>query len=324
MASTKPTLAPRNCQLPSFASLAFTTIDIPMSLEYLKTASKKLYPNLVRELSVHITKKYDGNTKTFEQLDSWRSKDVPQILAERYRKSKDTTTYLEKKELVLLMDWKLAKGTFRPSLPKLIKSNEEDTVKEVTRSGFKIMLDYFKTLPDDFWDKLTANDRIEYSKTVRLALKKLGELKGIGPATASLLLSCLSDIYPRLAPPFFSDDSFLYFVVGDAARSEYKLRYSPKEYADEYLSVFFDIMHAHAKDGWTMTELERGAWSIGFYDANKETRMVELENPFTDKDVDWNKYRHDDTPAVKEKEEEEEEEEEEEKPKKKMRKTSKR
>jgi hypothetical protein len=72
-------------------------------------------------------------------------------------------------------------GTFRPKLLQLVQSNPEDVIQSTTKEAFS---------------KLTSG------KPPMAPLKKLVELKGIGPATASLLLS----VYDPDSTPFFSDE----------------------------------------------------------------------------------------------------------------------
>ncbi|KAI3404744.2 COX18 [Candida oxycetoniae] len=232
--------------------------------------------------------KYDDNTKTFEELDHWKEKDLPCLLKKRYQGSEEVTTYLTKSELINLMDWKLNKGTFRPSLPKLIKSNDEEAVKKVTENGYKIIIDYFKSLPRDFWSSETTIEAQQtYSKTIRTAFKKLCELRGVGPATASLVLNCLTGIYPNLTPPFFSDESFIYYVI-DPSRPDTKIKYSVKEYADELLPVYFDLMRQIPD--YTLHDLEKGAWSLKYYDMYRDDKLINVANPFDKKDEGWNKF----------------------------------
>lgn len=69
-------------------------------------------------------------------------------------------------------------GTFRPKLLQLVKSNPKELVEATTR-------------------KACANEE----KDALVALKTLTALKGIGPATASLLLS----VHRIEEVPFFSD-----------------------------------------------------------------------------------------------------------------------
>ncbi|KAK3726646.1 hypothetical protein QZH41_012278 [Actinostola sp. cb2023] len=74
---------------------------------------------------------------------------------------KRSEKHLTKDELIQLMQWKLSRGKFRPRLIEFIKSNTPETITENTTLAFK-------QLPD-----------------VEKAIKKLSELKGVGPATAS-------------------------------------------------------------------------------------------------------------------------------------------
>jgi hypothetical protein len=74
-------------------------------------------------------------------------------------------------------------GTFRPSLAKLVASNSPDEVKTATQNAFS-----------------GENE----SKYPRDSLNHLTKLKGVGPATASLVLSC----YDPQKVPFASDELF--------------------------------------------------------------------------------------------------------------------
>lgn len=96
-------------------------------------------------------------------------------------------------------------GTFRPSLKGLVQQNSEEFVENTTTTGFSA-------------DSL--ND----------SLNTLTKLKGIGPATAALLLST-SD--PEKLP-FFSDELFRWAFWEDksASRWDRKIKYSLKEYRE--------------------------------------------------------------------------------------------
>lgn len=67
------------------------------------------------------------------------------------------------------------------------------------------------------------------------AIKTLTELKGIGPATASLMLSVLD---PQKAP-FFSDELFRWalFKSGRGNGWDRRIKYTAKEYAELYVKV---------------------------------------------------------------------------------------
>ncbi|CAO1614173.1 unnamed protein product [Parajaminaea phylloscopi] len=89
--------------------------------------------------------------------------------------------WLESKELKEVTRWKLARGKFRPTLPGLVASNTEDQVREVTQRAFR-------TLHADPQE----GPRGKTVSSPLAALKILCELRGVGPATASLLLSIAS------------------------------------------------------------------------------------------------------------------------------------
>lgn len=106
-------------------------------------------------------------------------------------------------------------GTFRPALLGLVQSNTAQAVEETTKKAYTALLD---------GDSSQSN--------VIHALKILIGLKGIGPATSSLLLSVLQ---PENVP-FFSDELFRWCcwdneIKGkDGAGWQRKIKYNFKEY----------------------------------------------------------------------------------------------
>jgi hypothetical protein len=105
-------------------------------------------------------------------------------------------------------------GTFRPTLMNLVKQNSADTVKETTHSAF--------TEPD-----------------ILKSLKTLTSLRGIGPATASLLLS----VHQPDTVPFFSDELFRWTQwdvedkKGEGKGWGRKIKYNVGEYKEVLKSV---------------------------------------------------------------------------------------
>jgi hypothetical protein len=171
------------------------------------------------------------------------------------------------------MDWKLAKGKFRPMLPKLIRSNAPDLVKSATTDGFNIWLKFFKSNNTSSWADIKTSDYID---AVKSSFKLVCVLKGVGPATASLILSLLVDINAVLTPPFFSDESFLYYVV-EPTRPDSKIKYNVKEYTEELLPVYFEIL---SKVDLNMTTLERGGWALKMYEMYRITKLVNVKPKF--------------------------------------------
>ncbi|KAK0284156.1 hypothetical protein LTR35_005870 [Friedmanniomyces endolithicus] len=123
--------------------------------------------------------------------------------------------HLTKEELALLMDWKLAHGKFRPQLKKLIQQNEGVTVKSTTIEAFRMPL--------------------ETDADVGKAISTLSTLRGVGPATASLLLSVKDEV----RVPFFSDELYRWALwsheIGGGWKRE--IKYSEKSYMDLYPRV---------------------------------------------------------------------------------------
>lgn len=76
-----------------------------------------------------------------------------------------------------------------------------------------------------------AADNSKFAKSITA----LSKLKGIGPATASLLLSC----YDPATVPFFSDELFRYMHWSDAKSKGWdpKISYTMKEYKDLFEKV---------------------------------------------------------------------------------------
>ena len=78
------------------------------------------------------------------------------------------------------MIWKLRRGVFRPTLMGLIRRNDNKSVIEVTTAGFKAA-------------ELNTGEGLDI----------LCKLKGVGPATASVILS----VYLPSEVPFMSDEA---------------------------------------------------------------------------------------------------------------------
>jgi hypothetical protein len=100
-------------------------------------------------------------------------------------------------------------GTFRPALLILVQSNPPSAIEEITRKAS---------------DALSGPST---STSPLPALKILVGLKGVGPATASLLLSVLE---PREAC-FFSDEVFRWCAWDEGKEGwQRKIKYNVKEY----------------------------------------------------------------------------------------------
>ena len=94
-------------------------------------------------------------------------------------------------------------GKFRPTLMKLVSSNDASTVTNVVEDALKAYRD---------------------TSDSSAAVDALAKLKGIGPATASLLLS----VHDPERVLFFSDEAFYWLCCGG---KKDPIKYNKKEYA---------------------------------------------------------------------------------------------
>lgn len=131
-------------------------------------------------------------------------------------------------------------GKFRPSLKGLVQQNSEEFVKETTAAGFSA----------DSWDD---------------SLNILTKLKGIGPATAALLLSTSDP--DKL--PFFSDELFRWAFWESKSGSGWdrKIKYSIKEYRE--LKEKVDELRERIGNG--ALEAEKVAYVLGKREADLGT-----------------------------------------------------
>jgi ADA HAT complex component 1 len=179
-----------------------------------------------------VKQEVDAQVKEFEALDEWRYESLPGLVEARIqgkanadseegeRKKGDA---LSKDEVVKLMEWKLyvpppapdlldiqvqfltkacrKHGVYRPVLLGMIKSNQEKSIQSATRDAFSLIQQ----------EEDGSASGLDFQGNIQKGLDALTTpLRGVGPATASLILSVGSaDV------PFYSDDVFLWLCVGD-------------------------------------------------------------------------------------------------------------
>ena len=95
------------------------------------------------------------------------------------------------------------------------------------------------------------------------SITALSKLKGIGPATASLLLSC----HDPLKVPFFSNELFKY-VIWERRRGhgwDRKIKYSMDEYSEmfERATALRERLKKESGKSISMTDIEKVAYVLG-------------------------------------------------------------
>lgn len=225
----------------------------------LTQAAKRVYPFVIDLLALPgnspaFAQEYGaglGVTMLFAELDVWRRLGLPAAVAQR------PVPLVTGPELCVLMDWKLARGKFRPMLPKLIAANPDDEVQRVTGEALR---QYVAAAPDA---PLLFE---EYWAPVRVALDALCGLRGVGPATATLILSLAGPLLvaaskvraAELCPPFYSDETYAFFMKAEVNNTPLglHLKYTMAEYR-LVVEAMWQVM-----EGVLMQDLELAAWCL--------------------------------------------------------------
>ena len=178
-----------------------------------------------------------------QALDIERYSTIPADLNKQT--GSDVKAHLSLDQVSTLVDWKLSHGTFRPTLKKLVASNSSATVEETTGAGFQI-----------YTSQKTSDG-------VKASITKLSELKGIGPATASLLLS----VYDPESVPFFSDELFrwCFWSAGAGKGWDRPIKYNPKEFLElfTYVQQFLKRFKANFDKDVSAVDMEKVAYVLG-------------------------------------------------------------
>ncbi|KAL7620251.1 hypothetical protein AAE478_009244 [Parahypoxylon ruwenzoriense] len=155
------------------------------------------YGSLIESIS--STKGAKSGQKTLLELDHFRYHDAVALFRpekpERLMALDDVKT---------LVDWKLRHGKFRPTLMKLASSNDAALAERTIRDAIAA----YRTNPD-----------------APKAVDALAALRGIGPATASLLLA----VHDPARVVFFSDEAYYWLCCGG---QKPPIKYSAREYAE--------------------------------------------------------------------------------------------
>ena len=170
------------------------------------------------------------------EYDRWIRNEFPQQFTD------GSATALCPSDLERIMQWKLWRGKDRPMLMSLIKQNSQSTVRAVTGSSIDLAT-------QSRW---------------RDAVVKMSELRGIGPATASAILSHL---HPEGI--VFMADEVIEATTGK--KREYTMK--------AYDAVIASIVTKKKKLGsmWTPEKIGRALWVAGILSMEEGESTVKQE-----------------------------------------------
>jgi hypothetical protein len=121
------------------------------------------------------------NDPKLQELDAWFWGSLGDAIRAR------DPNRLTAPELVRVVEWKLARGKFRPNLVKFARAHTEATAGEATGEALKRFA--------DATDKNKKRDK----NWLAACLAPLVALKGIGPATASAVLAAATPFIPMMS-----------------------------------------------------------------------------------------------------------------------------
>ncbi|GAP84307.1 putative duf1479 domain protein [Rosellinia necatrix] len=181
------------------------------------------YPALIKTISSEKAPK--AGQPSLLELDEYRYG----VAVDTFRSAKPRRQ-MHHGDVKKLVDWKLRHGKFRPTLMKLVSSNEEEAVKKTMQEAMA-----------QYWS----------DNNIVKATDAIAKLRGIGPATASLLLS----VHDPEQVIFFSDEAF-WWLCCDGQRSP--IKYNAKEY--QQLNTAANSIAKRLQVG--ATDIERVAYVV--------------------------------------------------------------
>ncbi len=199
-----------------------------------------------------------GNTQLYN-LDQQRDCIAQQWKADSQMKQKNNKrrSGMTKDELLnVIIPWKFLKGKPRNALKPLLQSNTEESVIKASILAF-----------NHADDAITTNNETQQQQQIQNAIQSLCQLSGVGPATASAILSAS---HPQLFA--FMDDEVIECLY-DAKRG-----YTAKIYGvvnERCRGIARELNEVACGEGggsgeWTPADVGKALWAVATMSAKKD------------------------------------------------------
>ncbi|KAK6355330.1 hypothetical protein TWF696_004440 [Orbilia brochopaga] len=222
-----------------------------------------------------------GDSKTLEELDGWRDS-VPKLARPRPKggKLKSEAPVLDASMVKEVVMWKLKRGKFRPTILPLVSSNPVESLQATVEEALSM------SPPEQVAPQGDGADDDKALAQVSAMMKVLTKLKGIGPATATAILSA---VFPDTIP-MFSDEAFRWIMMEDPGSSggwNRKIAYDAKEYAEFFRRVrrLCRKLLFEGEDTVNAGDIEKVGWvlgqeaALGIGDQETPERKLSAEKP---------------------------------------------
>lgn len=172
---------------------------------------------------------------------------------------KSSSGMMTKEQLLnIIIEWKFAKGKPRNALKPMLKSNSDASVTTASKRAFETA------------NGIPKNDTSDgkYNDQLKSAINELCELKGVGPATASAILSLYRpDIFA------FMDDELIECLYDGKRGYTLKIYLAVNEKCREIAKELNEAEDKSDEDGsseWTPCRVGKALWTLATMSATND------------------------------------------------------
>ncbi|KAF3180537.1 hypothetical protein TWF225_004592 [Orbilia oligospora] len=188
------------------------------------------YSSVLKAVSDNKPKAKSNDSQTLEEIDGWRDGLSGFASQAKTAKGDSGGQNLNASQVKGIVLWKLKRGKFRPTILPLVNSNPVKELESTVNEALNM------SLPGKVTSDGTDDDDDDALAQVSSMMKVLIKLKGIGPATATAILS---SVFPETIP-MFSDEAFRWIMMdkpGISAGWNRNIAYNAKEYSEFFKRV---------------------------------------------------------------------------------------